>query len=196
MKRVALLLPGGVEILEAAAFFDVLGWASLEGSEAIEVVTVALDREVVSTFGMRLLPDAVIGDIDPSTFDALAVPGGFEEYGYYEQVFSQPVVDLIRAFDSRDKPIASICVGALPLAHAGVLEGRRATTYHLGDGRRRRQLAGYGCELVDASVVRDGRVLTSTAPSSAVEVALSLLELLTDHDNAARVRALMGFDGG
>jgi protein deglycase len=196
MKRVALLLPGGVEILEAAAFFDVLGWASLEGSEAIEVVTVGLDREVVSTFGMRLLPDALIDDIDPSTFDALAVPGGFEEYGYYEQVFSQQVVDLIRAFDCRDKPIASICVGALPLAHAGVLEGRRATTYHLGDGRRRRQLAGYGCELVDASVVQDGRVLTSTAPSSAVEVALALLELLTDHDNAARVRALMGFDGG
>jgi protein deglycase len=196
VKRVALLLPGGVEILEAAAFFDVLGWASLEGSEAIEVVTVGLDREVVSTFGMRLLPDALIDDIDPSTFDALAVPGGFEEYGYYEQVFSQPVDDLIRAFDRRDKPIASICVGALPLAHAGVLEGRRATTYHLGDGRRRRQLAGYGCEVVDAAVVRDGRVLTSTAPSSAVEVALALLELLTDHDNAARVRALMGFDGG
>ncbi len=196
MKRVALLLPGGFEILEAAAFFDVLGWASLEGSEAIEVVTVGLDREVVSTFGMRVRPDAVIGDIDPSIFDALAVPGGFEEYGYYEQVFSQPVVDLIRAFDSRDKPIASICVGALPLAHAGVLEGRRATTYHLGDGRRRRQLAGYACELVDAAVVRDGRVLTSTAPSSAVEVALSLLEILTDRDNAARVRALMGFDGG
>jgi 4-methyl-5(b-hydroxyethyl)-thiazole monophosphate biosynthesis len=77
-----------------------------------------------------------------------------------------------------------------------VLEGRRATTYHLGDGRRRRQLAGYGCELVDAAVVRDGRVLTSTAPSSAVEVALALLELLTDRDNAARVRTLMGFDGG
>lgn len=196
MKRVALLLPSGVEILEAAAFFDVLGWASLEGSEAVEVVTVGLDREVISTFGMRLLPDALIDDIEPSTFDALAIPGGFEEYGYYDQVFSQPVVDLIRAFDSQDSPIASICVGALSLAHAGVLRGRRATTYHLGDGRRRRQLADYGCEVVDAEVVRDGRFLTSTAPSSAVDVALALLESLTDASNAARVRALMGFDGG
>lgn len=196
MKRVLLLLPRGVEILEAAAFFDVLGWASLEGSEAIEVVTVGLDREVLSSFGMKLLPHALIHDVEPSTFDALAVPGGFEEFGYYEQVFSQAVADLIRAFDLQNKPIASICVGALPLAHAGVLEGRRATTYRLGDGRRRRQLADFGCEFVDAEVVRDGRVLTSNAPSSAVEVALALLEFLTDRDNAARVRALMGFDGG
>ncbi len=193
MKRVLLVIPHGAEVYETAAFIDVLGWASLEGSEKIEVVTAGLQPEVTCTFGLRLLPDALIGQIDLDDFDALAIPGGFEDYGYYEEAYSETVGDVIRAFDRSARPIASVCVGALPLAHAGALNGRCATTYHLGDGRRRRQLAAYDVDVLDEAIVRDANVVTSTAPSTAIDVALTLVEILTDRANADHVRALMGF---
>ncbi len=98
MKKVLLLVPKGAEVFETAAFFDVLGWASLEGDEPIEVVTAGLEREVTCTFGLRLLPDTLLSEVEIDDFDALAVPGGFEEYGFYEHAFADEVGELIRAF--------------------------------------------------------------------------------------------------
>jgi 4-methyl-5(b-hydroxyethyl)-thiazole monophosphate biosynthesis len=194
MKNVLLLIPEGAELFETAAFFDVLGWASAEGSEPIQVVTVGLEPEVGTTFGMRIIPDRLLPDVDVDDFDALAVPGGFEEFGFYDQAYSDEVSALVRQFDRQGKPIASICVGALPLAKSGVLDGRRATTYHLSGGHRRRQLAQFNVEVVDEPVVRDGNIVTSTSPATAVEVALTLVEALTGRDNAAKIRHLMGFE--
>ena len=54
-------------------------------------------------------------------------------------IYDDRFLNLIREFDSSNKYIASICVGALPVAASGVLKGRKATTYHLGDGRRQKQ---------------------------------------------------------
>lgn len=193
MKRVLLLVPKGAEVFETAAFFDVFGWASHEGTEPIEVVTVGLEREVTCTFGLRIIPDAVLTEVDVGDFDALAVPGGFEEYGFYEEAFEDSVGELIRSFDHASKPIASICVGALPVAHSGVLKGRCATTYHLAGSPRRKQLAGYCVEVVDQPIVRDGNILTSTSPATAIDVALALLEELTGPANANNIRKLMGF---
>lgn len=193
MKRVLLLIPKGAEVFETAAFFDVLGWASAEGSEPIEVVTAGLESEVTCTFGLRVLPDALIEDIRVEDFDALALPGGFEEHGFYEHAFSEAVGDLIRAFESEAKPIASICVGALPIAHSGVLKRRCATTYHLMGGERRRQLADYDVDVLDQQIVRDGNIITSTSPATAVDVALTLLAELTSSDNAEKIRGFMGF---
>ena len=193
MKRVLLLIPKGAEVFETAAFFDVLGWASLEGTEPIETVTAGLEPEVTCTFGLKVVPDVSIDDVDVSSFDALALPGGFEEYGFYEEAYSDRIGELIRAFDEAGTPIASICVGALPIAHSGVLAGRCATTYNLGGGRRRRQLADLGAEVLDEPIVRDGNIVTSTAPGTAIDVALTLVETLTDAANAEHIRELMGF---
>ena len=107
--------------------------------------------------------------------------------------YAEPFLDAIRAFDRAGKPIAAICVGALPLAKSGVLAGRRATTYKLLGGKRRQQLAEMGAEVVDAALVRDGNVITSAGPSTAVGVALPLVETLTSPENAAQIRELMGF---
>lgn len=118
MKRVLLLLCKGVEIYEAAAFYDVLGWSREYGTEGVEVVMVGLQNEVRGTFGIKVIPDQLLSEIKADDFDALAIPGGFENYGYYEEAYSNPVADLIRRFSDMEKPIASICVGALHLRTA------------------------------------------------------------------------------
>ena len=193
MKRVLLLVPHGAEVYETAAFFDVLGWARHEAALPIEVVTVGLQREVVCTFGLRLLVDALLDEIDPGDFDALALPGGFEEAGYYGDGYDARVSELIRRFDERGRTIACICTGALPVAHSGVLEGRRATTYGRAGSRRRHQLASYGVIVEEGPVVSDTNIVSSTGPGTAVAVALRLVEVLTSREDADRVRFLMGF---
>ena len=193
MKRVLLLLPTGYEVLEAAAFIDVLGWADTYGSERIEVVTAARRSPVQSAFKSRLVPDMQLKDVNIAEFDALALPGGFEPAGYYEDAYSAEFQDLIRGFKAAGKPIASICVGALPLAKSGILNGTRATTYSLRGGKRAQQLAEMGAVIAEGAIVRDNNVITSASPATAIDVALTLLEILTSTENAKEIRELMGF---
>ena len=202
--RVMLLALSGFEMLEFSAFADVLGWAKLEGGLDIEYDTAGFSREVRSTFDVPVTVDRTLwrrgaGVCCPVTvcaddYDALAIPGGFEEYGYYEDAYKQETVGLIRAFHKAGKPIASICVGALALGYSGILEGRKATTYAIG-GHRQKQLAEFGAEvLADEQIVVDGNLITSCGPSTATGVAFKLLEMLTDRESTQKVMKLMGFD--
>jgi 4-methyl-5(b-hydroxyethyl)-thiazole monophosphate biosynthesis len=84
-------------------------------------------------------------------------------------------------------------VGALPLANSGILKERRATTYHLRAGVRRQQLASFGVNVVDEPIVKDGNVITSTSPATAMEVAFELLAQITSEENSNHIRELMGF---
>jgi 4-methyl-5(b-hydroxyethyl)-thiazole monophosphate biosynthesis len=193
-KKVLLLLCQGTETLEASAFIDVMGWANDVGSAPITLVTAATTPSVVTcTFGVRLIADCAVSEISAADFDALAIPGGFEAFGFYDDAYSPSVQNLIQQFGALNKPIGAICVGALPLAKTGRLSGRRATTYHLGEGRRRRQLSELGAVVVDEHIVQDGQFITSSSPATAVEVALRLLAAITTEANAQRVRHLMGF---
>lgn len=134
-----------------------------------------------------------ISDVDVNMFDALAIPGGFEEAGFYEDAFSDEFLALIQRFNQADKIIASICVGALPLGKSGVLKDRKGTTYHLNNGYRQKQLSRFGVELVNQPIVIDKNVITSYSPSTALDVSFTLLEMLTSTENCRNIKHLMGF---
>jgi protein deglycase len=190
-KRVLLLLADGFELLEAAGFTDVLGWANIDGAVSIELVSAGLRTPLRTTFGFSAIPDVMIDSLDLASFDALAVPGGFGTAGYYDEALSSPFLDVIRHFASREAPIASVCVASLALGAAGVLRGRRATTYHQVGGARREQLEDYGASFIDEPVVVDGLMISSTGPGTGIEVAFALLAMLTSDANAASIRTLM-----
>ncbi len=194
MKKVCLLLANGFEAIEASVFTDVIGWNRLEGDGTTNLVTVGVRDLLKCAFNFTVIPEMLISQVDVDEFDALAIPGGCEEAGFYEDAYCDTVLDLIRAFDAKNKIIASVCVGALPVARSGILNGRKATTYNLSGGRRQKQLAAMGAVVIpDQPVVVDGNIITSYNPSTAFEVAFKLLELLTSEENCHHVRKLMGF---
>ena len=125
--KILLLVPKGFEILEFSALFDVLALADREFGYNTEVVTCAFKKQVKSTFGISITVDAIINEINVNEYDALAVPGGYEEYGYYEDAYNSSFLNIICAFHSKDKIIASICTGALPLGKSGILTGKNGT---------------------------------------------------------------------
>ena len=194
MKKVCLLLANGFEAVEASVFTDVIGWNKLEGDGTTELVTVGLHDQLQCTFNFTVIPEMHVSELDIDSFDALAIPGGFEEAGFYEDAYSEPFLAIIREFERKGKIIASICVGALPVGKSGILEGREATTYNLGEGRRQKQLSEFGVKLVpDQPIVVDGNIITSYNPSTAFDVAFKLLEMLTSKENGDEVKRLMGF---
>ncbi|MFB0842659.1 DJ-1/PfpI family protein [Paenibacillus oleatilyticus] len=194
MKKVCLLLPNGFEAVEASVFTDVIGWNKDEGDGSTQLVTVGTRKELKCTWNFTVIPEKVISEVTVQEFDALALPGGFEEAGFYEDAFRPDVLEFIREFDRQGKIIASICVGALPLGKSGILQGRQATTYNLNNRKRQLQLEAMGAHVIpDQPVVRDGNVITSFNPSTAFAVAFDLLESLTSTENANNVKRLMGF---
>lgn len=193
MKNVLLLLANGFEIYEASAFIDVFGWNQCDGDRGTRLLTGGLSREVESAFSQRMVVDLVDGQIDVADFDALAVPGGFPECGFLDDGFDERFLSIVRRFHGEGKIVASICLGALPLARSGILAGKAATTYNQEEGRWQRELVSYGARLSDGSIVRDVGVVTSWNPSTAVDVAFALLEDLTGSANMLDVRSQMGF---
>ncbi len=191
--KILLFCAKGFETMEFSPFIDVFGWAKNDYGYDIEVVTCGFTKEVKSTFGVTVTMDKTIDEVSVGEYDAIAIPGGFEEYDFYSQAYDPQLSDLICSFENEGKLIASVCVGALAIAKSGILRNRKATTYHLGNGLRQTQLASFGANVVNEPIVVDGNIITSWCPQTAPYVALQLLERMVGKDKADTVRKAMGF---
>ena len=193
MKKVLLFLASGFETYEASVFIDVIGWNRAEGDGTTELVTCGTTREVISSFNIRVTTDLIIDEVRVHEFDAIAIPGGFEKFGYYDDAYSEKFLGLIREFHRNNKIIASICVGALPVGKSGIIRGKKATTYNLDHGLRQETLRNYGVDVMNEPIVVEGNVISSMNPATAIGVSFILLEKLTTRKNADHIRKIMGF---
>lgn len=191
--KILLFLAKGFETMEFSPFVDVMGWAKNDYGYDVPVVTCGFHKQVMSTFNIPVTVEKTIDEINIDEYDALAIPGGFEEFGFYEEAYDERFLNLIREFDSRGKIIATICVGALPVGKSGVLKNRKATTYHLRDGYRQEQLKEFDVNVVNEPIVVDKNIITSYCPSTASHVAFKLLEMLTSEKKMKIVKSAMGF---
>lgn len=179
--NVGVLLFDGVALLDVAGPFEVLTRARLEpGVESrrteegalFEVFTVAKTSEpVTATGGIVLVPRHSFADAPP--IDLLLVPGGF---GTRPLLQDAETVEWIRTTAASARRTASVCTGALLLARAGLLDGRRATT-HWGAFGLLSSLAKDVAVDRDARFVDDG-VMTSAGVASGVDLALHIVETL------------------
>ncbi|MFV0378314.1 MAG: DJ-1/PfpI family protein [Mangrovibacterium sp.] len=192
-KKVLLFLAQGFEAYEAAVFTDIIGWSREFGTEPVELISTGLRQEIKCKWNLIVRPELGFDHIDTKDFDALAIPGGFKDSGYYEDAFDERFQTMIRAFDRDKKIIAAVCAAAVPVAKSGVLTGRRATTYDLSNIYGREYLADFGAHVQDKQVVIDRNIITSTGPATSLDVAFTLLEMLTSARNAEEVKKYMRF---
>ncbi|MBO0454929.1 DJ-1/PfpI family protein [Candidatus Enterococcus murrayae] len=194
MKRILLLLANGFESYEASVFTDVFGWNLYEGDRTTELVSVGLHSVLECTWGYSCIPMHQLQEIELGDFDALAIPGGFEEANFYEDAFSEEFLEVIREFDQQNKPIAAICVAGLAVAKSGVLSGRTGTTYRFKNNPRQMQMRQLGVQVLSTErIVEDQNIITSSSPETALDVAFRLLEKLTSKENTFEVKQRMGF---
>lgn len=176
MAKVILLLADGFEELEAVAIADIVRRADIE--LVIAGVGPGAKR---GAHQIVIEPDAPFETLDPAQFDALVLPGGTP--GSRRLRENPRVLELIRQFDGAGKTVAAICAAPSALEAAGILAGRRATSFP-------------GVELPSAEyaeerVVADGNVLTSRGPGTAVEFALALVARLGRADRVDQLRQQM-----
>ncbi|MEW6219727.1 MAG: DJ-1 family glyoxalase III [Thermodesulfobacteriota bacterium] len=180
MASVLVPLAQGCEELEAVAVIDVLRRAG------IEVVTAGLEPAVAPVrgrCGVVLVPDTALDQALDREFDLVVLPGGLA--GTNALRADPRIRSLILHQHSQGRLLAAICAAPVVLAEAGVLAGRRATSYPgcLAE-------LGLADILVDESpVVRDGTVITSKGPGTAVELALCLVEALAGSGERQKVAA-------
>lgn len=192
-KKVLLFLAQGFEAYEASVFTDVFGWSREAGLEPVDLITTSLRSEMKCYWNLIVKPELPFSEINIDDYDALAIPGGAGEAGFFEDAYDERFLNLIREFNRRGKLIASICVAALPIAKSGVLNQRKATTWDLNNGIRRNQLADFCVKVQDEQLVVDNNIITSTGPATSLDVAFKLLEMLTNIENVIEVKTNMRF---
>jgi protease I len=133
----------------------------LDAGARVDIAAPTIDR-VGGEHGYSLEPDLTISAVDPDDYDVLVVPGGLPD-GAPATVRDTPGAQAIaRSFVNSGRPVASICHGPWLLASAGVVSGRRLTSYW-GDGVPEDVKAAGGL-WEDAEVVVDGNLVTSRWP--------------------------------
>jgi protease I len=116
--------------------------------------------------------DVRVAEADPDDYDALVLPGGVMNPDKLRQI--PEAVEFVRTFFETDKPVAAICHGQVTLVEAGVVSGRRMTSYKA----IRTDLENAGAEWVDKQVVMDGKLITSRHPGDLEAFNSKLIEAI------------------
>jgi len=99
-----------------------------------------------------------LAEVKPEEYDGLVIPGG-RMPEYVRVAASEDVKRIVRHFFERNKPVAAICHAPQILAAAGVIKGRKMTSYIAV----RPEVENNGGVWVDQEVVVDGNLVTSRA---------------------------------
>jgi len=166
MRSVGFVVFDGFQVLDLTGPFEVF---QKTGAYDCRVVA-ARAGAVRSDGGLEVRATDAIGDLAPDALDTIVVAGGTGVDAARED---GGLVGWIAA--ARPRRLASVCSGALLLAAAGRLDGRRATTHW---GRAEQLARAFPGVTVDADpiFVRDGDVWTSAGVTAGIDLALALIE--------------------
>jgi protease I len=156
-KTVAILATDGFEQSELFEPLEALEEAGADVSVvSIEGGSIrAWDKD---NWGKDVQVDMVIDDVRAKQFDALVLPGGQINPDLLR--VDERAVGFIKAMFEAKKPIAAICHAPWLLIEAGIISGRRATSYH----SIKTDMVNAGAAWVDEPVVVDQGLVTSRNP--------------------------------
>ncbi|MER6036745.1 GlxA family transcriptional regulator [Streptomyces sp. NPDC001835] len=179
-RTVLLVLFDGVQSLDVTGPLEVFTGAEQHTPGTYRVRTASLDGGPVRTSsGLALVPDGALTAMpDP---DTLLVPGGQGTRGPDPRL-----TDWLRAHGPRARRLVSVCTGAILLAAAGLLDGRRATTHWAYCDKLARDHPAVAVD-PEPIYVRDGNVATSAGVTSGIDLALALVEEDLDREVALSV---------
>lgn len=180
--RIDLILFDGLDELDLVGPVEVLRGAAMAGADLDVRLVGRTDRTpVTGTFGLTFTPDAVFS---PGAAEVVVVPGGGwamkAERSAWGEVQRGDWLPLLADAADQGALMASVCTGAMLLAHSGVIGTRTATTHHVALD----DLAATGASVVQERVVDTGPVITGGGVTSGLDVGLHLVERLVGPDAA------------
>lgn len=179
--KILVIIAEGVEELEATAPIDILRRAEA----TVTVASASQTKEVTGRNGIRLVADNSLEEIAEVSFDMIVIPGG---PAHKELLENDTVLSMIAGQKAKDGWIASICAGPVVLKKAGVLQGKRFTSFP-GTSEELPERIG------DQPVVVDGKLITSQGAGTAVPFALALVEALYGSDKSREIAESICYPG-
>lgn len=176
--RILVPLVNGFEEIEAISVIDILRRAGLE------VVTAGLPGTMVTgDWGVKVITDKMLRDIDPDHFEAIVLPGGQGSTTFEK---SKKLNEILENFQKEKKLVCAICYSPIILARKGLLKDKRATVY---PGKERELPMPRG-----ERVVVDGNIITSQGPGTAMEFALKIVEHVKGKQMSDKLRRGLVFE--
>lgn len=156
-KRVAILVEQGFEEVEMTEPRKALQQGGAR-TDLISPQKGKVKAWAMEKWGGTHPVDVQLEKAKPENYDALLLPGGVMNPDKLRR--NEKALRFVKAFFSAGKPVAAICHGPWTLIDAGVLQGRRLTSYH----SIQTDLKNAGAEWVDEKVVVDNGLVTSRKP--------------------------------
>jgi transcriptional regulator GlxA family with amidase domain len=184
-RTVAIYAMPGVQLLDVSGPLDVFAEANLQAGAAIYrmLVVTRAPGALVSSSGVRLLPDHVVGRDADVSFDTLLVAGC---PNVADVALDPAALRWLRRTAKRARRFGSVCSGAFALAAAGLLNGARVTTHWAVAEALAQRFPEVEVD-EDAIHVRDGKIRTSAGVTAGLDLALALVEEDLGRDVAMRV---------
>lgn len=177
MAEVLVPLAEGFEELEAVTVIDLLRRGGIEVSVA------GRQTQVTGSHGITLSVDVPLSDALQRDWDMVVLPGG--QPGSDNLEADAELADLLRRLADSGRFTAAICAAPKVFAAAGLLEGRKVTSFP-------GVLDSYavpGMEHTGEPVVQDGKLVTSRGPGTAMDFALALIETLAGRERRDAVES-------
>jgi protease I len=168
-RRIAVLATDGVEQVELEE-----PWQALLDAGAVPEL-VGLAPGSITMFqhidkGDTKDVDVALADADPDRYDGLVLPGGVVNGDFVRA--DEDAVAFVTAFFDAGKPVAAICHAPWVLIEAGVVKGRRMTSWP----SLQTDLRNAGADWVDEEVVVDGNLTTSRKPDDLAAFSRTVVE--------------------
>ena len=180
MTTVLIPLAQGCEELEAVTIIDLLRRAN------IKVITASLDDQTVTASrGVRLVADTDIDTALQQDYDMVVLPGGLPGADHLDN--DPRIRNLLKKMADSNRYTAAICAAPKVLANAGLLDGKQATGYPGFLEKTNND----SIHIKTDPVVTDGRIITSRGPGTAMDFALTLIEILAGNDKRTEVETAL-----
>ncbi|OGX34529.1 MAG: protease [Omnitrophica WOR_2 bacterium RIFCSPHIGHO2_02_FULL_52_10] len=166
-KKIAILIEELYQVLEV--------WYPLlrlkEDGIAVDLIGTGSKDSYGSKEGYPAKADLSIDQANPDDYAGVIIPGGFAPD--FMRRYPKMAV-FVRQMHDRGKVVASICHGGWMLVSAGILKGRKATSFFA----IKDDLIAAGADFVDQEVVVDGNLITSRKPEDLTAFVVEIIKQL------------------
>lgn len=172
MKKIAVFFATGYEEIEALTVVDLCRRANIQTT----MVSVTGERRVIGSHDISVEMDALLEEVDFSTFNMMVLPGGLPGTTNLEK--NEMLMTALDTHYNLDKWVAAICAAPSIFGHRGYVKNKKAGIY-----------PGLEKELIEAnvsfdSVSIDGNMITSRGMGTAISFSLSIIEALESKEAA------------
>jgi transcriptional regulator GlxA family with amidase domain len=180
--HLAILLFEDFDVMDVGGPYEVLRWLP-----SSRITFVATKRGPVKSEGggLALVAEATLSDVPHP--DVVLVPGGGGELRARD---NPEICNWLRDAEAAGAWVVSVCTGALLLGAAGLLRGKKATTYWMAMD----ELATFGATPVQARYVFDGKLVTSAGVSAGIDMAIALAAQLRSTEVAQAIQLGIEYD--